>query len=43
MLSLDGMDSGTISVIDLKSMKLVAIVDSFIMRGWQPESIILME
>ena len=43
MLSLDGMDSGTISVIDLKSLELVAIVDSFIKRGWQPESIILME
>ncbi|MEE8132746.1 MAG: hypothetical protein V3T40_04135 [Nitrososphaerales archaeon] len=43
LLTLEGMNSGTISVVDLESGELVATVDSFIKRGWQPESLLLLE
>jgi len=42
LLNLEKMNAGTISVVDLQSGKLVASVDSFIKRGLQPASLVLL-
>jgi DNA-binding beta-propeller fold protein YncE len=42
LLNLEKMNAGTISVVDLESGRLAARVDSFVKRGLQPASIILM-
>ena len=42
MLNLDGMNAGTISVVDLKSGELIATIDAFNEAGLKPESILLL-
>jgi DNA-binding beta-propeller fold protein YncE len=42
LLNLEGLNSGTISVVDLHSGELISTVKSFVEGGWQPASILLL-
>jgi len=42
MINLEGMDSGTISVVDLNTGETLGVVDSFLELGLMPESMILL-
>lgn len=43
LLNLDGLNAGTITVVDLDSGEIVGVLDSFVDQGMMPESMILVE
>ena len=43
LLNLDGLNAGTITVVDLDSGQIVGVVDGLVDQGMMPESFVLME